>query len=99
MPDILFYLLISFALAALAGVVLEEKTHVSKAKITLFFGTISWMLMIIFAAPGQARDAMLHGLTENITDIAGLWLFLIAAMTFVAYLNKKGLIENLVYLV
>ncbi|WP_416398977.1 sodium:proton antiporter NhaD [Allohahella sp. A8] len=99
MPDFLFYLLIAFAVAALAGVVLEEKTHVSKAKITLFFGTISWMLLIIFAAPGDGREAVLHGLTENITDIAGLWLFLIAAMTFVAYLNKKGLIENLVYLV
>ncbi|GAA3955373.1 sodium:proton antiporter NhaD [Allohahella marinimesophila] len=99
MPDTLFYLLIIFALAALAGVVFEEKTHVSKAKITLFFGTISWMLLIAFAPAGPERDGVLHGLTENITEIAGLWLFLIAAMTFVAYLNKKGLIENLVYLV
>ena len=99
MPEVLFYLLIVFALAALAGVVLEELTHISKAKITLFFGTVSWILLIIFAPAGQERQAVLHGLTENITDIAGLWLFLIAAMTFVAYLNKKGLIENLVYLV
>ena len=28
-----------------------------------------------------------------------MWIFLVAAMTFVAYLNKKGMIENLIYLV
>lgn len=99
MPELLYPVLLGLAIAALLGVVFEEKTHVNKAKVTLFFGTFSWLLMFIFSNPGEERLAITHSFTENITDIAGLWLFLLAAMTFVAYLNKKGMIENLVYLI
>lgn len=99
MPAILNYLLVGLALLALAGVVLEEKTHVNKAKVTLFCGTLSWLLLFFFAGSGEARQAVLHSLNENIAEIAGLWIFLVAAMTFVAYLNKKGMIESLIYLI
>jgi Na+/H+ antiporter NhaD/arsenite permease-like protein len=91
------YVLIGFALLALLGVMLEEVTHVNKAKITLLFGTLCWILMFIFAQPGEGRQIVAHHLSENITDISSLWLFLVAAMTFVAYLNKKGLIENMLH--
>ncbi len=99
MPEILPYLLVGIAVAALLGVVLEEISHVNKAKVTLFFGTLSWMLLFVFSPAGAERDGVLASLNENIAEIAGLWIFLVAAMTFVAYLNKKGLIENLIYLV
>ncbi|RDV24886.1 sodium:proton antiporter [Alteromonas aestuariivivens] len=32
---------------------------------------------------------------HSITEISTLWLFLVAAMTFVAYLNRKGFIQNM----
>ncbi|AHY43783.1 sodium:proton antiporter [Stutzerimonas decontaminans] len=99
MPELLTYVLIALAVAALLGVVLEEITHVNKAKVTLFFGTLAWLLLFIFTPMGEAREAVLESLNENIAEIAGLWIFLVAAMTFVAYLNKKGMIENLIYLV
>lgn len=99
MPEILQYVLIALAVAALLGVILEEKTHVNKAKVTLFFGTVAWMLMFLFSPDGEPRESVLESLHENIAEIAGLWIFLVAAMTFVAYLNKKGLIESLIYLV
>ncbi|WP_313406129.1 sodium:proton antiporter NhaD [Stutzerimonas kunmingensis] len=99
MPELLTYLLIALAVAALLGVVLEEITHVNKAKVTLFFGTLAWLLLFIFTPVGEARETVLESLNENIAEIAGLWIFLVAAMTFVAYLNKKGMIENLIYLV
>lgn len=98
MPQFLHTFLILLAVIALLGVVFEEKTHINKAKVTLFLGTLSWMLMFVFSGAGE-HDAVVHSLNENIADIAGLWIFLMAAMTFVAYLNKKGLIENLIYLV
>jgi Na+/H+ antiporter NhaD/arsenite permease-like protein len=72
---------------------------VNKAKVTLFFGTLAWLLLFIFTPVGEARETVLESLNENIAEIAGLWIFLVAAMTFVAYLNKKGMIENLIYLV
>ncbi len=90
-------LLILMAIAAFLGVVLEEVIHVNKAKVVLFFGALAWMVLFI-AAPDEAfRGRVQTALNHNITDIASLWLFLLATMTFVAYLNKKGLIESIIY--
>jgi Na+/H+ antiporter NhaD/arsenite permease-like protein len=88
-----------FAFIALLGIIFEEQTGFNKAKVTLFFGTLSWVLMFIFSGNGAEHLKIIHGLSENISEIATLWIFLLSAMTFVAYLNKKGLIENVIYLV
>ncbi|WP_028301641.1 sodium:proton antiporter NhaD [Oceanospirillum beijerinckii] len=98
MTDILHLILIGFALLALLGVVLEEVIHVNKAKVTLFLGTLSWILLFIFPEGEMGVEKVEQGLSESISEIAELWLFLVAAMTFVAYLNKKGMIQNLIYL-
>jgi len=98
MADILHVILIGFALLALLGVVLEEVIHVNKAKVTLFLGTLSWILLFIFPEGEIGVEKVEQGLSESISEIAELWLFLVAAMTFVAYLNKKGMIQNLIYL-
>ncbi|MEJ2044496.1 MAG: sodium:proton antiporter NhaD [Reinekea sp.] len=95
MPNII---LIVLAIFALLGVLLEEKIHIDKAKTTLFIGTISWIILFITSASGEGRDEVIAALGENIAEIATLWLFLLAAMTFVAYLNAKGMIENLIYI-
>jgi Na+/H+ antiporter NhaD/arsenite permease-like protein len=90
-------LLLVMAVIAFLGVVLEEVIHVNKAKVVLLFGALSWVVLFI-AAPDEAMQGRVQeALNENITDIASLWLFLLATMTFVAYLNKKGLIENIIY--
>ncbi|WJG10973.1 sodium:proton antiporter NhaD [Aliiglaciecola sp. LCG003] len=94
---IFHYFLISLAGLALLGVVLEELTHVNKAKVTLFFGTLAWISLFVFAQTGADRELINHSLRENLADISSLWLFLVAAMTFVAYLNKKGFIESLLH--
>lgn len=91
--------LIIIAVLALLGVIFEEVIHINKAKVTLFFGTLAWMLLFLFSDNARETAAINTGLTESIAEIAGLWLFLVAAMTFVAYLNKKGMIENVIYLV
>ncbi|MCP5162046.1 MAG: sodium:proton antiporter NhaD [Hahellaceae bacterium] len=98
MPAMLQVLLIFLAIVALLGVVLEDVIHVNKAKITLFLGTLAWILLFMFGGSADHQEHVIRGLEENIAEIASLWLFLVAAMTFVAYLNKKGLIENLIYL-
>ncbi|MGD8415942.1 MAG: sodium:proton antiporter NhaD [Pseudomonadales bacterium] len=98
MPDFLTPLLVGFSILALLGVVFEEQTKVSKAEVTLFFGTLSWVLLFAFTDSGDARTAVNAELAENIGEIASLWLYLLATMTFVAYLNHKGMIEKLLYL-
>ncbi|WP_339846763.1 sodium:proton antiporter NhaD [uncultured Halopseudomonas sp.] len=91
------WLLIVMAVAAFLGVVFEELIHVNKAKVVLFFGALAWVVLFVAAPDEVFRERVHEALNENITDIAGLWLFLLATMTFVAYLNKKGLIENIIY--
>jgi Na+/H+ antiporter NhaD/arsenite permease-like protein len=78
-------------------IVIEDIIHVNKAKTTLFFGTLCWILLFIFPLHGQSPEQVQELLNENILEIASLWLFLMAAMTFVAYLNSKGFIENIVH--
>ncbi|KEA65738.1 Na+/H+ antiporter NhaD type [Marinobacterium lacunae] len=90
-------LLILIAGLAFLSIVLEDVIHVNKAKTTLFFGTLSWMLIFLFPEAGQTQESILEKLDENLLEIASLWLFLMAAMTFVAFLNHQGLIETLIY--
>lgn len=96
MPEILSYILIAFALLALLGVVFEEVIHINKAKTTLFFGSLSWLVMFMFAGSEAKQDHILEKLDHNLLEIATLWLFLMATMTFVAYLNAKGIVQAVV---
>lgn len=89
--------LIGLSILALLSIVLEEVIHVNKAKSTLFLGSLAWILVFLFPESGATPEDLRHKLDENILEIAGLWLFLMAAMTFVAFLNSQGLIETLIY--
>ncbi|WP_448547506.1 sodium:proton antiporter NhaD [Thalassotalea fusca] len=84
------------AFIALLLVIFEEVIHINKAKSTLFIGTLCWLLAYLFPMHGNTPEIISHQLNENLLEIATLWLFLMAAMTFVAYLNSKGFISNLV---
>ncbi len=88
--------LISLAILALLSIVLEEVTHLNKAKTTLFLGCIAWITLFIAADSPSAEKLVEHQLNENLLEIATLWLFLMSTMTFVAYLNAKGMIQILV---
>ncbi|KZN30900.1 sodium:proton antiporter [Pseudoalteromonas luteoviolacea S2607] len=78
-------------------IVIEDIIHVNKAKTTLFFGTLCWIIAFISPIHGESTETIQHQLDHNILEIATLWLFLMAAMTFVAYLNSKGFIQNIVH--
>jgi len=86
------YALIFIAFLALLSIVFEEITHINKAKTTLFLGCLSWIILFISAEPAQ-HELINHSLEDNLLEIAVLWLFLMSTMTFVAYLNSKGIIQ------
>ncbi len=69
----------------------------NKAKSTLFLGTFVWIILFLFAPSFGGTHFIEEAFEETILEIAILWLFLIAAMTFVAYMDRQGFIENLVY--
>ena len=87
-------LIISLALIAIICVIFEDALHINKAKSTLFIGTLSWLLAYVFTINGKSSDFITEKLNENLLEIASLWLFLMSAMTFVAYLNSKNFISN-----
>ncbi|MDO6617458.1 sodium:proton antiporter NhaD [Shewanella sp. 6_MG-2023] len=88
--------LISLAVLALLSIVFEEVTHINKAKTTLFLGCIAWISLFISAAGTDKTPFIAAELNDNLLEIATLWLFLMSTMTFVAYLNAKGMIQLLV---
>lgn len=96
MTESLTYMLIAFALLALLGVIFEEVIHVNKAKTTLFFGSLSWLMMFMFAGSESMQEQTLEKLNHNLLEIATLWLFLMATMTFVAYLNAKSIVQSVI---
>jgi Na+/H+ antiporter NhaD/arsenite permease-like protein len=89
--------LITLAALAFLLIVLEDVVHINKAKTTLFLGTLAWILLFLFPQHGADTAMVQQKLDENVLEIASLWLFLMAAMTFVAFLNHQGLIETLIY--
>ncbi|MDT3318493.1 sodium:proton antiporter NhaD [Shewanella sp. SP1S2-4] len=88
--------LIILAVFALLSIIFEEVTHLNKAKTTLFFGCISWVALFMAAGEPAHEKLVAHQLNENLLEIATLWLFLMSTMTFVAYLNAKGMIQIMV---
>jgi Na+/H+ antiporter NhaD/arsenite permease-like protein len=88
--------LIILAVLALLSIIFEEVTHLNKAKTTLFFGCISWVALFMAAGDTANEKIVAHQLNENLLEIATLWLFLMSTMTFVAYLNAKGMIQIMV---
>lgn len=88
--------LLCLSLLALLSIVFEEVIHINKAKTTLFFGCLSWIILFMSAQSSTEQQHLNHQLEENLLEIASLWLFLMATMTFVAYLNAKGMIQTVV---
>ncbi len=88
--------IICLSILALLLVIFEEVIHINKAKSTLLLGCLSWLILYIFPGSGFSHEQITESLNENLLEIASLWLFLMAAMTFVAYLNSRGFISGIV---
>lgn len=88
--------LVSLAIVALLSIIFEEITHINKAKTTLFLGCVAWITLFIDAGSREAEKLVEHRLDDNLLEIASLWLFLMSTMTFVAYLNAKGMVQTVV---
>lgn len=88
--------LLALSFLGFLSIIVEDFTKIDKAKTTLFFGTLVWVLYFIAPPNGFDTPQLMHSLNENLLEIATLWLFLMAAMTFVAYISHKGVIDGIV---
>ncbi len=88
--------LIILSIIALLSIIFEDITHINKAKTTLFLGCLSWVCLFVAASDPEQTKIIESQLNSNLLEIATLWLFLMSTMTFVAYLNAKGMIQVIV---
>lgn len=98
MENILQFIVLILFLVAFAAIIFEEKLGFEKYKTSMFFGLSAWILLLIDGHFNgkEAFTKMEHAFHEYVFEIAMLWLFLICAMTFVAYLDKRKWIEKVV---
>lgn len=83
--------------AALLSIMFADNLAIEKYKSSLFFGALAWVLLWIDGAgESELVGRIKHDFEDHILEIALLWLFLISAMTFVAYLEKRGWFDKMV---
>jgi Na+/H+ antiporter NhaD/arsenite permease-like protein len=92
MSTVSIFLIIIVSIGFLS-IIAEDLIKINKAKSTLFWGTLAWIIYFISSSMTGHTETASAALNENLLDIATLWLFLFSAMTFVAYLSEKGVIE------
>lgn len=81
--------------AAYGLVILEEKLHLRKSKPVIVAAGIIWILVAVsyqaLGRPDHAHSAIMH----NLTEYAELFLFLLAAMTYINALEERGVFNSL----
>ncbi|MDD2852658.1 MAG: sodium:proton antiporter NhaD [Desulfuromonadaceae bacterium] len=81
--------------AAYALVIMEEKLHLRKSKPVMVAAGIIWVLVALsyqsVGKPDHAHTAILH----NLTEYAELFLFLLAAMTYINALEERNVFSAL----
>jgi NhaD family Na+/H+ antiporter len=80
---------------AYAVVIMEEKLHLRKSKPVIVAAGIIWVLVALsyqaMGKPDHAHTAILH----NLTEYAELFLFLLAAMTYINALEERNVFSTL----
>jgi Na+/H+ antiporter NhaD/arsenite permease-like protein len=75
-------------------VIAEEFTHLSKCKPVIVAAGLIWILVAV-AASGHEDYDFTAVLEHNLTEYAGLLLFLLAAMTYVNVLDERNVFATL----
>lgn len=78
-------------ITAYAVVIMEEKLHLRKSKPVMVAAGIIWVLVALsyqtLGKPDHAHSAIMH----NLTEYAELFLFLLAAMTYINALEERNI--------
>lgn len=81
--------------AAYGLVILEEKLHLRKSKPVIVTAGIIWILVALsyqaLGRPDHAHSAIMH----NLTEYAELFLFLLAAMTYINAMEERNIFQSL----
>jgi len=90
------YLAVAVFVAAYVLVAGEEYWHLRKSKPMILGAGIIWVLVALLAKQhGVADEELKAALERSLTDYAGLFLFLLVAMTYVNTLTERNLFAAL----
>ncbi len=79
-------------------IAMEEKYHIDKAKPALLIGTFMMMLVAVYyAMNGINMDLVHYEANHLILEIAGIFFFLLVAMTYIETLIHMNVFEKLKY--
>lgn len=82
-------------IAAYTLVILEEKLHMRKSKPVLFAAGVIWILVALaYAAAGDTHSPHL-AIKNNLFEYAELFLFLLAAMTYINAMDERNVFQAL----
>ena len=88
-------LAIAIFIGAYALVILEENIHLRKSKPMIVAAGFIWILVAYaYMAAGDSHTAE-ELVRHNILEFAELFLFLLAAMTFINTMEERGIFEVL----
>ena len=81
--------------AAYALVMLEERLHLRKSKPMMVAAGLIWVLVAIAYAQAGDHQTAQAAVRHNILEFGELFLFLLAAMTFVNTIEERGVFDAL----
>ncbi|HKK01780.1 MAG TPA: sodium:proton antiporter NhaD, partial [Desulfuromonadales bacterium] len=77
-------------IAAYVLVIFEERLHLRKSKPVMFAAGVVWILVALaYAAVGDTQSAHV-AILANLTEYAELFLFLLAAMTYINAMEERN---------
>lgn len=89
------YLAIAIFIGAYVLVILEENIHLRKSKPVIVAAGFIWMLVAFaYSAAGDTHTAA-ELVRHNLLEFTELFLFLLAAMTFINTMEERGIFEVL----
>jgi len=89
------YIALSIFVLAYLLVVFEEKFHLKKSKPVVFAGCFMWFIIGIYEqSHGNSEKAHEH-LQHLISEIGGLFFFLLVAMTYINTLEERNVFRSL----
>ena len=89
------YVALVVFMVAYSLVILEENIHLQKSKPVIVAAGIIWVLVAItYAGAGDTHSAEV-ALEHNLLEFAELFLFLLAAMTYINTMEERGVFDVL----
>jgi NhaD family Na+/H+ antiporter len=89
------WLAIGLFVTAYAFVIAEERLHMRKSKPVMIAAGLIWAIVaLVFAASGDTHTAE-QAVRHNLQEYAELFLFLLAAMTYINTMDERGVFNVL----